>query len=39
MKEVFASARISEKTRARVKTNREQQIESQHFRRKISNQS
>jgi activator of HSP90 ATPase len=39
MKEVFASGRISEKTRARVKTNREQRIESQHFRRKISNQS
>jgi activator of HSP90 ATPase len=39
MKEVFAGGRISEKTRARVKANREQRIDSQHFRRKISNRA
>jgi activator of HSP90 ATPase len=36
MKEILASGKISEKTRARVEANREQRIKPQHFRRKIS---
>lgn len=36
MKEVLASGKISEKTRARVKADRETRIRTQHFRRKIS---
>lgn len=36
MKEVLASGKISEKTRARVKADREKRIRTQHFRRKIA---
>ena len=36
MKEVLASGKISEKTRARVKADRKKRIRTQHFRRKIS---
>jgi activator of HSP90 ATPase len=36
MKEIFASGKISEKTRSRVKVDREQRIRKQQFRRKIS---
>jgi hypothetical protein len=36
MKEVLATGKISEKTRARVKTDRENRICTQHFRRRIS---
>jgi activator of HSP90 ATPase len=36
MKEVLASGKISDKTRARVKADREKRISTQHFRRKIS---
>jgi activator of HSP90 ATPase len=36
MKEVLASGKISDKTRARVKADREKRIGTQHFRRKIS---
>jgi activator of HSP90 ATPase len=36
MKEVLASGKISDKTRARVKADREKRIRPQHFRRKIS---
>jgi activator of HSP90 ATPase len=36
MKEVLARGKISEKTRARVKADRENRIRTQHFRRKIS---
>ena len=36
MREVLAGGRISEKTRARVKADREKRIRTQHFRRKIS---
>jgi activator of HSP90 ATPase len=36
MKEVLASGKISDKTRARVKADREKRIRTQHFRRKIS---
>jgi activator of HSP90 ATPase len=36
MKEVLANGQISEKTRARVKADRENRISTRHFRRKIS---
>ena len=36
MKEVFASGIISDKTRARVKFNKSQRIETQRFRRRLS---
>ena len=36
MKEVLASGKISEKTRARVKADRAKRIKNRHFRRKIS---
>jgi activator of HSP90 ATPase len=36
MKEIFATGAISEKTRARVRVDREQRIERKSFRRKIS---
>jgi activator of HSP90 ATPase len=36
MKEVLATGKISEKTRARVKADREKRIRTQHFRRKIT---
>lgn len=39
MKEVFATGRISEKTRARVKVDREERINTGRFRRKISSES
>ncbi len=39
MKEVLASGKVSEKTRARVKVSRQDRIKTQHFRRKISKKS
>jgi len=36
MKGVLAGGKISDKTRARVKADREKRISTQHFRRKIS---
>jgi desulfoferrodoxin (superoxide reductase-like protein) len=36
MKEVLATGKISEKTRARVKTDRENRISTQHLRKRIS---
>jgi hypothetical protein len=36
MKEIFATGAISDKTRSRVKINREQRIRTGKFRRKIS---
>jgi activator of HSP90 ATPase len=39
MKEVFANGGISDKTRARVQTSREQRIRTQRFRRKVSREA
>jgi activator of HSP90 ATPase len=39
MKEVLANGAISDKTRARVQTSREQRIRTQHFRRKVSREA
>ena len=39
MKEVLATGKISEKTRARVTADREKRISHQHFRRKISSKA
>jgi len=36
MKEIFASGKISDKTRARIKVDREQRIHKKQFRRRIS---
>ena len=39
MKEVLASGKISEKTRARVKTSREGRIKRGHFRRRVTSEA
>jgi activator of HSP90 ATPase len=39
MKEIFANGEISDKTRARVKANREHRIDAQRFRRKLSGEA
>jgi hypothetical protein len=39
MKEIFATGKISEKTAARVKTDRKQRIERGRFRRKMTKES